>query len=782
MKKLPGDIFRYIALICIVLTISAIANSQVEMGRWRAYFAYNATNQLALTPQKVFAISSGALFSVNKADQSIEEYSKITGLSDNGINAIAYDKSHNQLLIVYSNANIDLYSENGIANIPEFHDKLTSIDKTLNSISFNGDYAYLSCKFGILVVNLVKKEIADNYVIGSNGSNVSVLATAVFGGKIYALTASGLMQANADDHNLANYQTWSNVSTIPTGTNNNLIVFANALWLLQNGSVYKSVDGAVWSAIGSLSGVSRMQTDGTKLYFISDAASTTYVYDENLTLSTLGNLAPKMIAYDAVSKKYWFVNGDSDGIVEADAGGVVANKFKPFGPFDNNAWKMVFAGDKLFVVPGGGWASQYKHPASVMMFENNEWSYISGTSIAAQTNVPTLPVYDFISIAVDPKDNTHFFTSSYGMGLYEFKDNKFYKWYNSQNSAIESIFPGQSLELYYQRLDGLAFDKAGNIWFTNSLVNNSVKYLTPAGIVKSYPFDFISNKTNVQGILIDKQNPNRKWGNIARINQGIFVFDDNGTLDNTADDKKVFYTSFVDQDGNAFTSDYYRCLVQDKNNRIWIGTGKGPIVISNPDKAFSPNFTISRIKIPRNDGTNNADYLLGTEQVTSIVVDGANRKWIGTVTSGLYLVSEDGTATIAHFTAANSPLLSDNIISLELNQTTGELFIGTDQGLISYQTDANKGVSAFDAMYAYPNPVRETYDGLITITGLVTGSVVKITDVAGNLVYETTSNGGIATWNDKRAGGKRVSTGVYLVSAVSPDGSQSGITKILVIH
>ncbi|GAT63901.1 type IX secretion system anionic LPS delivery protein PorZ [Paludibacter jiangxiensis] len=782
MKKLSGDTFKIIALLCIVLVSNVIANSQTEMGKWCAYFAYNATNQLALTPQKVFAISSGALFSVNKADQSIEEYSKITGLSDNGINAIAYDKSHNQLLIVYSDANIDLYSEYGIANIPEFHDKLTSIDKTLNSISFNGDYAYLSCKFGILVVNLVKKEIADNYVIGSNGSNVSVLATAVFGGKIYALTASGLMQANAVDHNLANYQAWSNVSTIPTGTNNNLIAFSNALWLLQNGVVYKSVDGAVWDAVGSFSGIARMQTEGTKLYFISDATSTIYVYDENLTLSTLENLAPQMITYDPTLKKYWYVNGDSDGIVEADAAGVAANKFKPAGPFDNNAWKMTFAGDKLFVVPGGGWASQYKHPASVMMFENNEWSYISGTSIAAQTNVPTLPVYDFISIAVDPKDNTHFFTSSYGMGLYEFKDNKFYKWYNSKNNGIESIFPGQSLELYYQRLDGLAFDKAGNLWFTNSLVSNSIKYLTPAGIVKSYPFELISNKTNVQGILVDNLNSNRKWGNIARINQGVFVFDDNGTLDDTSDDKKAFYTSFFDQDGNAFASDYYRCLVQDKNNKIWIGTGKGPIVISNPDKAFSPNFTISRIKIPRNDGTNNADYLLGTEQVTSIVVDGANRKWIGTVTSGLYLVSEDGTATIAHFTAANSPLLSDNIISLELNQATGELFIGTDQGLISYQTDANKGSSVFDTMYAYPNPVRETYEGLITITGLITGSVVKITDVAGNLVYETTSNGGIATWNGKRAGGKRVSTGVYLVLAVSPDGSQSGMTKILVIQ
>ena len=769
-------------LFLIALVCNVNSESQTMMNQWRTHFAYNATTQVVGGQQKVFAVSSGALFSVNKSDYSIEEYSKAGGLSDNTVNNIAYDKANNQLLIVYSNSNIDLYSTDGITNIPELYNKQTSIDKTVNSIFLNGDSAYLSCKFGIVVVNLAKKEIADSYVIGSNGSNVSVLATAILKGKIYALTASGLMEANVSDHNLADYQVWSNVATIPSGTNSNLQVFANALWLLQNGQVYKSVDGVTWNVVNAFSNIARIQADASKIYFISDALATTYCYDSNFTLTTLAKINPQMLAYDSDKKVYWVVNGDTNGLIQTDSNGITTNSYKPSGPYDNTDWEMRFAGDKLFAVPGGDWAVQYFHPASVMMFENNQWTSITGSSIAAQTSQPSLPIYDFVSVAADPKDNTHFFAASYGMGLYEFKSNKFYKWYNSQNSGVESIFPGQSSELYYQRLDGLMFDKSGNLWFTNSEVSNSIQYLTTDGVIKPYYFSALSKKYNVNHLIIDKLNANRKWGNTFRAGACIFAFDDNGTLDNTSDDKQVVFTSFVDQDGNAFASDYYWCLTQDNNNHIWIGTSKGPIVINSPGKAFSSDFTINRIKIPRNDGTEYADYLLGTETVTSIAVDGANRKWLGTTTSGLYLVSDDGLTTIQHFTAENSPLLSDNILSLALNGTTGELFIGTDQGLISYQTDATGGSSSFDNMYAYPNPVRETYDGLITITGMVTGSIVKITDVTGNLVYQTTSNGGMATWNGKRAGGKRVSTGVYIVTAVAPDGSKSGMTKILIIN
>jgi len=197
---------------------------------------------------------------------------------------------------------------------------------------------------------------------------------------------------------------------------------------------------------------------------------------------------------------------------------------------------------------------------------------------------------------------------------------------------------------------------------------------------------------------------------------------------------------------------------------------------------YNSDYTCSRVKIPRNDSTNYADYLLVGENVIAIAIDGANRKWIGTRASGVYLMSENGQKTIQHFTVSNSPLLSNNIMSIAINPVTGEVFFGTDQGIVSYQSDANEASTSFGDVYAYPNPVRQGYTGVITITGLMENSQVKITDITGNLICETVSNGSIATWDCKDVHGRKVSTGIYLAICANADGTQSAITKILVIN
>jgi hypothetical protein len=243
-------------------------------------------------------------------------------------------------------------------------------------------------------------------------------------------------------------------------------------------------------------------------------------------------------------------------------------------------------------------------------------------------------------------------------------------------------------------------------------------------------------------------------------------------------------SSFIDSDkpGSDFSPKSFYCIKQDKNGVIWVGTDQGPLLFNGLSKAFDANYTCSRVKIPRNDGTTLADYLLGNETITSIAIDGANRKWMGTKSSGVYLVSENGLQTIQHFTTTNSPLLSNEIMSLAINPISGEVFIGTDYGLISYQGDAAEGATTFGDVHAYPNPVRENFNGVITITGLIDNSHVKITDITGNLVYETVSNGSLATWDAKDAHGRKVNTGVFLALCTSPDGQQSTTTKILVIN
>lgn len=264
----------------------------------------------------------------------------------------------------------------------------------------------------------------------------------------------------------------------------------------------------------------------------------------------------------------------------------------------------------------------------------------------------------------------------------------------------------------------------------------------------------------------------------------FYTLDDNGTLDYTGDDKTAAFTKVYDQDNKELSfnaSPLLRSIAQDKNGVIWIGTTRGVFLINDPAKLFENNFRVYRIKIPRNDGTGLADYLLDTEEIKAIAIDGANRKWIGTASSGIYLVSEDGQETIHHFTTENSPLLSNAIQSIAINEKTGEVFIGTGNGLISYQSDAIEGGTTFENVRAYPNPVRPEYIGPITITGLVENTQIRITDVNGNIIYETLSNGGVATWNGCNQSGSRVATGVYFAHCVSANGKQKHITKILIV-
>ena len=293
-----------------------------------------------------------------------------------------------------------------------------------------------------------------------------------------------------------------------------------------------------------------------------------------------------------------------------------------------------------------------------------------------------------------------------------------------------------------------------------------------------------SNNPTLGKIVISNLNPNQKWIPSARHTPGIFIWDDKGTLTDQSDDENTFLSSFNDIDnvGSKITPTNFFCLEQDKNGVFWAGTDIGPLLFYNPSRAFDEDYTCSRVKIPRNDGTGLADYLLQNEKVKAIAIDGANRKWIGTETSGLYLMSENGQETIRHFTTSNSPLLSNNIMSLAINPISGEVFIGTNNGLISFQGDAAEGSNIYNNVYAYPNPVRENYNGIITITGLIAKTQVKITDLNGNLIYQTISNGSIATWNGKDVHGRKVNSGIYMAICANEDGTQSAITKIMVIN
>jgi len=276
-------------------------------------------------------------------------------------------------------------------------------------------------------------------------------------------------------------------------------------------------------------------------------------------------------------------------------------------------------------------------------------------------------------------------------------------------------------------------------------------------------------------ILIDQYN--QFWVPLPP-NHGLFVFNPHNTIDNEKDDSIVKFNP-ISAFGDAITNVY--CVASDRDGYIWAGTDKGPVVYSNPENIFTETAG-AQVKIPRNDGSGLADVLLGTETINCITVDGANRKWFGTDKGGAFLFSPDGTRQIYHFNTDNSPIFSNTIKTIGINDQTGEVFFGTDKGIISFRATATNPNDNFTNVYVYPDPVRENYNGIITITGLIENTIVKITDISGNLVYQTKSLGGQATWDGKGHGGRKVATGVYLVFCSNEDGSKTYVTKMLVIH
>lgn len=745
--------------------------SQWAMGEWRTHLSYHQASALTASNNNIYALSEGNLFSVNIEYDEIRTHTKVNGLSGTSIACIKYNKEKDLLLILYKDGLIDIVKPNGITSISDFHNKQMVSTKEVNDIFFYENNAYLSTHFGILELNLTKKEISNTFYIGVNASDVVVLQTLEYDSYLYAISEDSIYKASLSSANLLDYNDWERELPLPgNGKIQAIQSFNGNLYLLRSGNIYVKSNGNWSEAVKT--GISDIKVSNGYLLMHSvnqafriAADGSEHIINTDFTI--------RDITYDMSRNQYWIAENDN-GLVKLNSDGNFIMSYKPSGPAANSAWDMVFAGDKLFVVPGGREGAQFLRQGVIMILEDGEWTNILNNEITSQTGKPAL---DFMSVAVNPNDKNHFFVSSYGTGLYEFKENILHAHYTPSNSTLESILNYD--ENYYTRSDGVTFDAEGNLFVVNSRSNLTI----PIKILshdKQWYQSYYSSSLNMQTlskIMISTRNTNQKWVLSHRSSPGVLIFDDNGTISDISDDRSIFYSSFFDGDETvAFR--YIYSIAQDDNGVVWIGTDKGPFLFYNTENVFNSDYICTRIKVPRNDGTNLADYLLENEAVKAIAIDGANRKWLGTSSSGVYLMSENGQETIHHFTTSNSPLPSNEILSIAINPT-GEVFFGTTNGIISYQSDASIPSSNYHNIYAYPNPVRNNYHGPITITGLIENTQIRITDLYGNLVCNTRSNGGIATWDGKDARGRRVNTGVYFVICVNEDGTQSTVTKIL---
>ena len=462
----------------------------------------------------------------------------------------------------------------------------------------------------------------------------------------------------------------------------------------------------------------------------------------------------------------------------------------PNSPVRNYAYKLNRQGQRLLV--SGGTFNYYGliHEGTIMQLENDKWTAFDEEAITA--TVPTGSYLNVTDIVQDPNDTQHHWASAARSGLYEFRDQKFVAHYDSDNSPLTSILPNTRSYYNYVRVTGLAFDSSNNLWMLNNQCDTIVRIRKADGSWKGYHYNEVAYYETFDNTMFDSRgwawinsrrttNANRETGVSSR--GGLLVINTNGTIDTQDDDQHTFITSFQNQDGTSYTPNLYYCATEDADGVVWIGTSSGLFVSRDPSKVFDSSVTLEQVKVSRNDDTGLADYLLNEVSIKCIAVDGGNRKWIGTVDNGVYLVSADGLETLHHFTAEETPLISNEINDISIDGETGEVYIATNKGLCSYRGDATDPASEMSSsnLKVWPNPVRPEYQGSVHVSGLMFNSDVKIVSAAGKLVYQGTSVGGEFSWNCCYQTGKRVASGIYYALCTDQDGNKGATAKILII-
>jgi hypothetical protein len=757
---------KKLLFITAIIFFTHSLHAQQPVGSWSDHLRYNTSENIAAGSHEIYASTGSSVLVYNKEYNELKKISPVNGLSETGISTIGWSDENNLLIIAYKSTNLDLVLQNIVHNIPDIMNKYIPGNKRINRIRTIGKYAYLATGFGIVIVDVVKMEIYDTWKPGPGPDNNEVFDIAFGNNIIYAATALGTWYADKVNQGLAYFGNWTQIKSLPDPDSRcNHIIFSGGT-LYVNDPEESSGDKVY--AIDSVTrlhsfrpGISNSSFDQAPEGFtVSSPGSINYYGDNGIlktSISSYGWGSPNISQGIIVNNDVWIGDKSYGLIFGKNMAGFTSLSIT--GPASNDVVNITSSNGKTIICGGGtdnSWNS-LNRPLQVSISENYQF-----TNIVSGIN------QDAMRSLIDPGNSSHFFISSWGEGLFEFNNNTLIKHYDAANSPLRNgETPGSGV-----RICGLAMDRSKNLWITQTDVPESIKILKPDGTWIIYPQKINSP---VIGDIISTES-GQKWITLPG-GHGLFIIDDNNTPDVTTDDKFRKLT-VVDSDGIIISSVF--SVAEDLEGNIWVGTDQGPVIYTNTTRIFDDDIRGFRIKVPRNDGSGLADYMLGTESISSIAIDGANRKWLGTKNSGAYLLSADGTTMLKNYNEQNSCLFSDSIATVAIDNT-GEVWFGTSEGVISVRELATSGKEEFQNVYSFPNPVRKDYAGNVTITGLIKDTQIKITDISGNLVFETLSEGGQASWDLKTYNGQRVATGVYLIFCANNDGSKSCVTKILVI-
>lgn len=749
-----------IITLSLILTYGwSLAQESIPIGQWRIHLPYNSVRQLEETPKLLYVVAEVGFYSFDKLSGEIELYSKVNGFSDTEVSALAYSEEHDALVIGYKNTNIDVLKDGRVINIQGILRKTIIGKKEINEIQIHNELAYVACSFGVVVIDLVNEDIKDSYLnIGPGGTSMEVYSVQEFNDSLLIGTPMGLYAAPISQQvNLSDFSSWQ---LIRSGNRTEMLrAFSGELFFVED-SILKAFDGTFYSDVES----------GLKLDYKSIAIdhNTMVVckqdkidlYDQN-GLSNSYNERFKDYAVLDHQNNLW-CGGFYTGMVKITPAGAQSS-LKPQGPFGPTTFEMEGFGRQMWVTSGGHstiYAPTFTN-SGYYVFEKGKWTN-------RPTNEPKLSsMYDFTSIEIN-EETGDIWMGTHGTGLCHLNNGQFIERYDGSNTAVIQEGPGG-----FTYCLGLGLDSKDNLWVTNFETNNALVVRYADGSWNSFDV----GEQRLGEMVVDEFD--QKWMALERVNdKGILVFKEDEEGINPPQ-VRVLTTNL--NSGNL-PSNVVNALVLDKDGEIWVGTETGLAIFYNPSLVFDPtqraNADAQQIII---DDGEDVGYLLGNEVVNDIKIDGANRKWVAT-NNGVWLIKEDGSEVLLHYTTDNSPLPANTVNCVGIEPVTGEVFIGTTGGIVSFRSDATEANASEAAPLVFPNPVHKDYDGPITITGLYENATVKIVDVAGRVVYEMIATGGTAVWDGRNFNGERPQTGVYLIFTANEQDERSLVSKLLIVR
>lgn len=814
-----------VALIC-TLAASEAVQAQRNVGQWNLFPLFDgmSISNVVDTKDKVYYVSAKRLYSFDKQSNETYSYSTRNKLSDTDITQVYLNEDSNTLLVAYATGNIDLIdiTDDSVTNLGDIAATSLASTKGINDVAFAGGKIYVATDFGLVIFDEKNHHVIESGMFGVKLTGVTVAHDNIF---ILDHANAGFRKAPVDGrHNTIDkfppYGPGARGQQLITLGDDIVYVSQNGKEVVRHNLDWKygyitRTDTLFTNTIQPL----RLNADGG---FTAVSKSSVAVFDKNgqktIDLTLPAPIAGQIVGMYQGPKSIWAANIDGLGNYSiADDGSVtvLADKAKPEAITCNEVAYIVGSknGERIYLSNLGD--TRYKsigHPNEIAVMQRTDVlidgkphdaaafnvELVKNDLKALQTETNKRMFGGCQRIAVDPKNPDRYFIGNYIEGVFVIENNEVIAHFECANMPMYTFWgnPSQRGALAYD----VNFDPEGNLWVGCWIIKANYNVYSPYVMLpRKYLDDDLSKVTkdcwqksahlgkdigdkDLGSIFSSKSNYMFNW--MGKDQAALCVTDTKGTYGDTSDDTYFELEGCTDQDGVAFKPTTWICAAEDKNGDIWFGTSSGVISIPNPQDVAKPNFTFTRIKVPRNDGTNYADYLLESEQVNAIAVDASNRKWIATENSGVYLVSPSGDKILENFTTSNSDLPSNSVYAVYCDPNSNVVYFGLASGLISYNSMSAPAADDFSDVYAYPNPVKPDFTGWITIKGLKDNSLVKIADAAGNVFFQGRSEGGMMVWDGCNAAGERVKSGVYYVFASQSDGDdKSGaVTKIMVIN